>query len=179
MCVCECVCVCVCVCVFAGARARAHGLSHRNCFDFVLVCDTMEEFVAEANSLLAHLKINFGAAIGGDDSTPGYLHISVNRNRVVDLAMVSSEDMASWHLTYGAPPLLHTLRGSPALAVMPFVQLHDRVLATSSGDVLLASRCFPLGFDVKGVPGWRVEKDRRQLQRIQIVQRLEAAGGAH
>ena len=131
----------------------------------------------DSNALLVQLQTTLGAGIDGDSSTSGFLHISVNRNRVVDLAMITSSDMASWHAKYGAPPCLTTLRGSPPVAVMPFMQLHDRLVATTSRDVMLASRCFPVGFDAKGVPDWRVDKDNRQLQRIQIVQRIGAQVG--
>ena len=118
-------------------------------YDFIVVCENHVEFAKECKTLLWNLQQLIGKAVTADASTPGYLHVSVYRNRVVDLAMVATADAASWNAKYGPVSMLSTgARGAgPPVAVMPWLQLVDRLVATTTGDATLAARCFPLGFD--------------------------------
>jgi len=141
-------------------------------YDFVLVCQDNNKFAKECKTLVWKLQQLVGNAVTADASTPGYLHISVHRNRVIDLSMVTTGDGVSWNAKYGPPLLLPGARGYPAVAVMPWAQLQDRLLATTSADVALAAKCFPSDFDPRTVAAWRLEKDKRQLQRMEIADRL-------
>ncbi len=164
-----------------GARAINASLKEEGLhletkdYDFLLCSDSAVAFEALSQELLAQLAElpDVGHAVVGDLTTPGYCHISVHGNRVVDLSQVSTADTTRWLQEYGAPSLLQTpVTGSPPVAVMPLRQLHDRLVATTTRDLNLAQKCFPSGFDPRNVPPWRLDKDRRQLQRITIAQRL-------
>jgi len=165
-----------------GARAINANLAEEGLhletkdYDFMLVADTVVAFEEESQAVLQGLQNMpelHNAEITGDGTTAGYLHIAVHRNRVADISHVPTADMVRWLHKYGAPQLMSMpCPGAPPVVVMPLGQLHDRLLATTTGDVQLAQHCFPEGFDPRNVPAWRIEKDRRQLQRIKIAHRL-------
>jgi len=170
-----------CAVVLYGARAiNAHimeaGLQlETKDYDLLLLVTSHQDFISESSQLLHTLQaLHPTIPVTGDARIPGYLHISVHNNRILDISEARQQDSEAWAMTYG-PPRMLLLNSCPAIghiAVLPREQLKARLLATTSQDYELAQTCFPCGFDPVHVPHWRVEKDRKHLRRLEIVEAL-------